>query len=322
MSFFSRHFSLLLLLVLGTTLGAKEREIYDESLDSQRKFHLFGGPDRKGPEAQWENIQEMVTRRHYRSATRHSGYLVDTWPEHPLAVKAQRLRADLYFARGRFSDSFDAYQGLIDRFSGQIDYEEVLALQLECARRLETKKFSAFFGLGSYTDPLEAVPLYRQLLTNAPRIEMSPEILLRIGKIQYDKYKYSEAIIEFDLLEQRYPRTALAEEAAYLRASAFEKIALKHPTDLGPQESALQAISHFLETYPNSSRVEDLRQRRRVAYERLALERFEQGRFYEKRANNPAAAIVSYQSLLTQFPDSEWTAPARERILSLTPHAE
>jgi len=302
-------------------LFAQNDEVYAESIESERDFPLFGGPTKEGPEAQWEVVQSLVGREKLKKAIRHAGYLLDTWPDHPRAVDAQRLKGDLYFAREEYKEAFDAYQGLIDSYAGLFEYGEVLRQQLETARKLEEKQYSAFFGLSSYHRPLEAVPLYRQLLTNAPHMREAPNVLFDMGRIYMREKQYDAAIQEFGLLEQRYPRSPLAETAALRRAEAYAAKARRNPTDIRPVEGRLVALTHFLVTYPDSDKVDEVRQRRKEAYDRLAENRFEQGQFYEEKMNRPEAAVASYRSLLEQFPDSEWTASARKRILALTDKA-
>ncbi len=313
----------LLLLALASPADAPPaRSPHEETLESRRNFSLLSSEERRNPDTQWQRLQDLVQRKRLKAATRQAAYFADTWPDDPRAADAQRLRADLYFARGRFKEAFEAYQGLIDQHAGRFPYEEVIAQQVECATRLEHKIHSAFFGLSTWTDPLEAIPLYRQILTNAPRLALSPELLHRIGEIQFRKHLHDEAIAEFNLLEQRYPKSPYAEKAALRRADAFEEIVRKHPTDLAPLESARDALDHFLETYPESESRQEALSRRATAQQRLASLRFQQARFYEVRARNPQAALAAYRAFLQQFPDSEWTAPARERILTLEPKVD
>lgn len=306
------------LAILLSLLSPVWGETYEESIESERSFPLLGGPTKEGPAAQWEIVRNFVDRDKLKAAIKHAGYLVDTWPDHPRAVDAQRLKADLFFAREQYRESFDAYQGLIDSYAGLFNYGEVLEQQLEAARKLETKIYKAFFGLSTYKQPTEAIPLYRQLLTNAPHMQEAPRILHDMGGIYLRKSRFDEAIQEFRLLEQRYPDSPLAEEAAFKRAEAFAKKAAGNPTDIRPVEGELATLTHILVTYPGSERLEEVRMKRREVYDLLAENRYEQARFYEEKMRRPEAAVVSYHSLLEQFPDSEWTENARERILALT----
>lgn len=307
--------------LLTLSAPAKDREVYDESIESTRDFDLFGGPSRKGPEAEWEKVQGYVQKDRLKKAIKHAGYLTKTWPDHPLAVEAQRIKGDLYFAREEYAKAFNAYQGLIDNYVGSFVYEKVLMQQLECARQTENKVYHALFGLTSYRDPMEAIPLYRQLLTNAPHMAEAPRILFDMGEIYLREHKQLEAIDEFKLLEQRYPASSLSKKAVIRIADAYASLAKRNPSDVRPVEGELSTLNHFLTRYPESESAAEIRLRQKKVYEKLAGIHYRQGEYYENILRRPDAALVTYQSLLQQFPDSEWTAPARERILDISQKA-
>jgi outer membrane protein assembly factor BamD (BamD/ComL family) len=309
---------LLPLFFLSLFVQAKEREVYDESIESERSFGLFGGPTREGPEAEWALAQEDVQKGRLKRAIQHAENLVQAWPDHPLAVDAQRLQGDLLFAREEYQEAFQAYQDLIDGFAGEFDYQSVLRQQLEAARKLENKVYKAFFGLSTYQNPSQAVPLYRQLLTNAPRMNEAPQILFDIGEIYQREGDYLSAIQEYRILDQRYPRHPISQQAVLSMADAYLAISKRNPTDVRPLEGALETLTYYQVRFPESANLPDVRLRQKDAYDRLAGIRFEQARFYEENLKRPQAALVSYRSLVEQFPDSEWTVPARERILSIS----
>ncbi|MGA0333269.1 MAG: tetratricopeptide repeat protein [Kiritimatiellia bacterium] len=317
----SSVFFCMLLLSLAPFSPAKEREVYDESIESTRDFSLLGGPSREGPEKEWQLTQENIEKNKLKKAIKHAGYLTKTWPDHPLAMQAQRIKGDLYFALEEYKLAFEAYQGLIDNYVGSFVYAEILQQQLECARKTEHMKYKALFGLTSYRDPMEAVPLYRQLLTNAPHMAEAPQILYDLGEIYFRENKFLEAIQEFRVLEQRYPGSPLSTEAVVRIADAYAKLAKRNPTDARPVEGELETLNQFLTRYPDHEKAAEIRLRRRVCYEKLAALQFELASYYENNLRRPDSALVTYKSLLEQFPDSEWTAPARERILEISQKA-
>ncbi len=304
--------------VLVTFTACSGKKPFQESFEDNRNFHLFGGPSKKGPEDQWERCKRLEDEGKISAALRHARYLVETWPDHPLAMDALRLRAGLYFSEEQFRFAFDSYQALIDDYSGMFDYDEVLSLQLECARQMEVKKYSALFGLSHYLQPLEAIPMYEQILVNAPHIQDAPEILLTIGEIYMRKKQYINAVAQFTKLEQTFPESSFSETAALRKADAYRLRAKQVPTDLQPLEAELVALDHFLATYTTSEKLEEVRIRKHNAYNQLAKARFDKAQFYENSIRNPEAAIRTYESLIEQYPDSEWTPRAEERILELS----
>ena len=315
---------LFILLTLGSLLTAKETDTgFEDNLDAQRKFSLFGRAAREGAEAQWVRCNEYVNQNKIKKAIKHCGYLVDAWPDHALANDAQRLKADLLFAQGEFKDAFDAYQFMITDFSGRFDYDAVIQQQLETARKIETETHTTLFGFSHYTKPSNAIPHYRTLMANAPEMVVMPEIGYRIGEIMLEQKKYEEALTEFEQVEQRYPNTPTAIRAAFQRAQSYIHLAKKNKQDARAIENAWAAVSVFLSTYPGNEFSEKAYKQQQNLHNQLAAIRFKQAEFYEVRAGNRKAALVCYEALTVEFPDSDWTLKAKSRIDALSdPSAE
>jgi len=314
----TRTFILCILLSLpAAVVHSGSRPPHEETLRDRRGFHLFGGPSREGPEAQWERVEGYVEANRQRRAIRHAGYLVNTWPDSPRAVDAQRLIGDLHFARQNYVEAFEAYQELVDNYAGEFDYDELITQQLETAYRAQNKDYSGFFGLTTFQQPLKAIPLYEQLLVNAPTHSEAPRIRYEMGRIYLGRRKYMDAVREFQLLVERHPLHPLAEDGLWLTAEAYRKRAERTPTDIQPREGEFQALRQFTLRFPESERIGEAREHLQASTNKLAELRYQQGVFYEEKMRRPRAALRMYESLIQQFPDSEWTGNARERILRL-----
>jgi outer membrane protein assembly factor BamD (BamD/ComL family) len=292
-------------------------QAFEESFDDQRGFRLFGGPSRQGPEHQWERIQEAMEAGRLRRAIRRANQLVRAWPDHELAPAAQRLVGDLYRERGNIEAAFNAYQALIDAYAGLFDYQEILDIQLELAEELQHRVIRALFT--SYTQPQEAIPLYQQIIINAPHAEITPELMFRIGDIHLQRRKFREAIDAFNQVEDRFPDSEFAMKAALNRARAFERLARRFPTDASTTISALHAFAHFLDNYPDAEAVDEARERMEYFYDLAARNQYELAVFYETRMSKPEAARVTLQTLLQEFSESEWAVKAATRLETLQP---
>ncbi len=316
-----QSFLLLLLLtpparIPGTTAYAGN-DAFEESFEARRGFRLFGGPSRQGPDHQWERIEEAIEAGRTRRAIRRANQLVRAWPDHDLAPKAQRLIGDLYIEPGNPEAAFEAYQTLINAYAGQFDYQEILDIQLKLAEEVQHRIIRALFA--RYTQPQDAIPLYRQLITNAPHADITPELMYRIGSIFLEKRKPREAIEEFNQLEERFPDSEFAMKAAWHRAQAFERLAKRFPTDASTTLSAWQAYVYFVNTYPASDFAPEARERMQHFYNQAAENQYQLAVFYEERMSRPEAARVTLETLLQEFSGSDWAIKAADRLEALQP---
>lgn len=308
------------LLLCGTVLLYPSRagaEAFEESFEDQRGFRLFGGPSRQGPEHQWERIEEAKEAGRTRRAIRRARQLVLAWPDHELAPRAQRLIGDLYRKRGNPEAAFDALQDLINAYAGLFDYQEVLDLQLELAEEVEHRVTRALFT--RYTQPQDAIPLYRQLIINAPHADITPELMFRIGDIQLNRRRFRDAVEEFNLLEERFPDSEFAMKGSWHRARAFDRLARRYPTDASVVLSAWQAYLSFLNTHPGSEYADEAEERMTHYYNLAAERQYQLAVFYEERMSKPEAARVTLESLLQEFSESDWAVRAADRLEILQP---
>ncbi len=290
---------------------------FEETFDDQRGFRWFGGPSRQGPEHQWERIEDALGAGRTRRAIRRANQLVRAWPDDNLAPKAQRLIGDVYIERGNPEAAFDAYQTLINAYAGQFEYQEILDLQLELAEEVQNRVIRAVFT--RYTQPQDAIPLYSQLITNAPHADITPELMFRIGAIFLEKRKPREAIEEFNLMEERFPDSEFAMKSAWHRAQAFERLTKRFPTDASTTLSAWQAYVYFVNTYPQAEFAPEARERMRHFYNQAAENQYRLAVFYEERMSKPKAARVTLETLLQEFSGSDWAVKAADRLESLQP---
>ncbi|MFN2352375.1 MAG: tol-pal system YbgF family protein, partial [Kiritimatiellia bacterium] len=107
------------------------------------------------------------------SAARHYRILTYAWPNAPEAPMAQFKYAGILHQRGRYTKAFDEYQYLLDTYAGFFPYEKVLEEQYAIADRVATRRKRLLFI--PYQDEAEAVPMFEQLLINAPRWPRAPE---------------------------------------------------------------------------------------------------------------------------------------------------
>lgn len=263
---------------------------------------------------EWARATDLIGRGKTRSALSPLKKILKTWPEDSTAPLAQRLIAEIELSRGKYQRSFDAYQELIDSYVGQFPYEEVLNEQLKIAIFQENRVQTSFFGLVKYTTPEDAIPQLRKILSNAPRWKLAPEIQFNIARIYHEKGKFRQAIAEYERVVQLYPGSPLAERASFNRAKCYLQISEKTPTDARAIENAWAAITLYLESYPGTPHIEKAMVQQRVLRNRMAKNHYDQARFYDVRARKPEIALIAYESLVNQFPNSEWTEKAKLRI--------
>lgn len=312
---------MLALALAWTTAGcATSGRVYQEA-PRPKSWYTLLKPAYGMPAEQLTYARKLRDTGHVRRAGRHYRALVASWPTVPEAVTAQREYADLLFTRGLWEDAFNAYNDLQDRYAGQFAYGPVLERQFDLATRvMKQRTWRLFFG--GFDAPENAIPLFEDLVRNAPSSAQAAESQFRIGEAHEFNGDWAEAAIAFTEAQYRYPNEKWAEEAAFRRARCLCRLADESPRDLQLAEDAWYAMNQFIRLHPDSRFVAEGRPLMDALYRRRADQAFTKALYYDRHGKNPEAARLSYEVYVAQFPGAPRIEEARRRIAELTARKE
>jgi len=197
----------LLLLGLGPALSASAATAAKPYVEKApaRGFHLFGRPKQKGPEAQWEYVLKLERAGKLRATANQALALRLFWPHSAQAPEAQLLLARTLERRGHLLAAFDAYQHLLEHYSGRFEFNEVLDRQRQIAKTVMDKKKGKFLFLPGFAAPERAIPLYEKIVASAPEGRDTAELYYLIGVANERIYEYDKAIEAYFTALNRFP---------------------------------------------------------------------------------------------------------------------
>lgn len=277
----------------------------------------FVRPQKDSAGSQLLYAQGLHLEGRLRAAYRAYNALVYAWPDSTQAVTAQVACAEVMEERRSYADAFDEYQYLIDRYAGQFDYNAVLDKQFGIANHLMTTRRGQFLFFPGFEAPERALPLFTQIVENAPSWDKAPQAQFNIGMIHEKAHDWSEANTAYEILQNRYETSPWAEPAGFHAAYCLYKESLDRPNDVNACNAARSGLVRFIRAYPNGSDVPEARDYLNALNTRYAGLVYERARYYDRIAHRPASALVAYRSFVKQFPDSEQAATAKVRIQEL-----
>lgn len=305
-------------------LAARAEKPYHETV-GKKGWWFFGKTARPTAAEQWAYADELDQAGRAGKAAKQYYRLVARWPQAPEAGPAQLRYARWIDGRGKLLHAFDEYQRLFDRFNGQFPFDEVLNRQFEIAEKLMTTKKGHFLVFPGFAAPERSIPLFEKIIANAPGSEHAARAQLLVGRAHELGKMYEEAIASYLTTLNRYPGTAMAEEAGFHAAKCYYRLALENANDEQLMENAWAAASVFIARYPKSENSLEAEVYRAELYDRRAALAFRRADFYDRIAKRPEAALLAYRAFLKQFPSSDQVETARARIEALekkveTPH--
>jgi outer membrane protein assembly factor BamD len=156
--------------------------------------------------------------------------------------------------------------------------------------------------------------MYDKIVKNGPYSEVGPQAQLKIGATREKQSKFPLAVKAYELAADRYhDRPQVATEALYRAALACQKEAQTAEYDQTAAGQSIAMFADFMTLYPNDARVPQAQKIILSLKSEQARGSFEIARFYEKykRWNG---ALVYYNEVLVQDPNSPYAAEARQRL--------
>lgn len=217
------------------------------------------------------------------------------------SAEMDQLKEEMRFLNGRLDENSHLLKRSIERDTAE--GEGVSGLQ-ERINRLELRvdRISSYLGLEPMP-PREkdavAVPQVRKPVT--PIVQPKPEIKLPLDQKLYDinmdiyrKEKYEEAIVGFKNFLKKYPKSNLADNAAFWVGESY--------MGLKQYEQAILAFQKVIKKYPRGNKVPNATLRQALA-------------FYE--LNDKTSAKLLLRKLIKKYPRSNEAKIARNKLKTM-----
>ncbi len=269
----------------------------------------------KTPAAQLEYGIRLEALGRDKAARKAYEALIREWPTAPQAAEAQLALANLFERLQKFEKAFDEYQYLLIYFAGHCPYNDVLDRQFRIANYLLHNNRSMFGWLLNGTDTIRE--RFEQIVRNAPRSAIAPEVMLIIGSIRVSQEERQEAIAVYDGILNRFPSTPQAVSATFLTAQCRYELAVKHSYNEPRCREAIAFSKAVLARLPNHPQKAQMTLWLNELTGLLLEQNYQQAVFYDTRQRNVEAAKAAYRRFLTEFADSKYAQQVRERLAEL-----
>ena len=182
------------------------------------------------------------------------------------------------------------YQNVLNKGTSEEQYKMAVKLY-------EGKKFSKALRLFE-----KITPTYR----GKPQME---RIQFMVAQSNFNEKNYPMSGYYFDRFAKNYPKSSKKEEAAFLSAYSYKLASPVFSLDPTETNKALEAFQGFINTYPESDKIEEANQHYKELRYKLQKKYFEIAKTYYRTAEydlrNYKAAIQAFDNLLADYLGSE-----------------
>ncbi len=286
-----------------------------------------------GGEGRWQRTrakdqldvaQEAFDKQKYGLALKAARRVVYNWPLSDYAPKAEYLAGRCYEARHQDEKAFAEYQKLLEKYPKVDNYAEVIQRQFAIANRFLAGQWIKLWGYIPFGPSMDkTVSMYEKLIKNGPYSEVAPLAQMNLGAAREKQTRYFstdpyiQAAKAYELAAERYrDRPAIAAEALYKEAQAYNKQARTAEYDQSTSGKAIDTFTDFMQAYPDDPRVKEGEKIIASLKEEQARGNFQTAKFYEKDHMWKSARIY-YNEVVTQAPGSPYAALSLKRIETL-----
>ena len=301
---------------LFVSVGAEGGRPFTETEPEPGRLTLLR-PATDNPTDQLAHADALREAGRRRRAQRQYRALVRYWPSSPEAAIGQFRFAEMLDERGKEQRAFDAYERLLQEYPGVYPHDEVLARKFELAERVRARRRAQFLIFPGFQAPERALPMLESLLKQGPQWEYAPAAQLMMATIQEELDRLDDALLSYERVEVRYPRSPEAKTAALGRVRVMHALALDYPRHLDGVEHALQIAALFQQRHPDSPHMDEVSDWMDDLQDILAEAAFKKARYYDRIARHRTAALIAYERFLERYPETEWSDEARERLHEL-----
>jgi outer membrane protein assembly factor BamD (BamD/ComL family) len=270
---------------------------------------------------QLEVAQAAFDKKDYSLALRAARHVVNQWPLSDYAPRAQYLMGRCYEAKKQDEKAFAQYQKVIEKYPKIENGQEILQRQFEIANRYLAGQWFKLWGLVPIPPWVSSregtAEMYKKIVNNGRYSDVAPQAQLNIGALREKQSDYPQAVKAYELAADRYhDRPKVAADALYKAGLAYNRQARTAEYDQSTAAQAIATFNDFIALYPDEPRVKGAQQFIASLKAEQARGSYEIARFYEKR-HRWSGALVYYNEVLLQDPNSTLAAPAREKIDAL-----
>ena len=264
---------------------------------------------------QLEVAQTAFDKKDYGLALKAARRVVRVWPLSDYAPAAQYLVGRCYEAKHYDQRAFSEYQKILDTYPKSESVKDVLQRQYEIANRFLAGQWFKLWGYIPFFPSMDRTAgMYEKIVVAGPYSDIAPQAQLKIGAAREKQAHYPEAIKAYELAADRYyERPQVAADALFKAGLAYRHEASTAEYDQSTAGQAIATLTDFITLYPDDPRVPEAQKVIAALKGEQARGNFQIAKFYEK-SRKWNGALVYYNEVLLQNPNSPYAAEARQRL--------
>jgi len=265
--------------------------------------------------AQLHKAQNLEVSGNLKEALKAYSKLVRKFPTSGVAPKSLLKVGELSEQLGEYEKAFDAYGKYLTTYPRAEDFDRAVEAQFNIAKRFLEGERRQLFGVKTFASMERAEKMFEDILKNAPYSKFAPLCQFNLGQANEKQKKYTEAVVAYRDLTQKYPGDSLAVDAQYQIGYVYLKQS-KESNDPADRSRARDAFEDFIARYPNNEKISQAKDDLKSLAEHDTKSLLAIAKYYDKKKSYQSA-VIYYNEVIKQSPGTPESDIAKKRIETL-----
>ncbi len=242
--------------------------------------------------------------------------LVKKYPRSNVAPEATWRAGRLTEEEGAQLRAAQIYRGLMENYPQTPHFQEAIEAQFRIGEVFLNGKKRRILGvpMGSGLD--DAIEIFAAIVRSAPYGRYTARAQFDIGRAREKQGSPDLAIDAYQAVVEKFPDDPLAVDAQYQIGYIWFAATRAGTYDPEAADKARTAFEDFLFRFPKSEKAPQARENLATLHHRLTKGSFDIAKYYDK-AKNYRAAVLYYNEVIRQQPNSSESEIAKKRIEQL-----
>ena len=226
--------------------------------------------------------------------------------------EAQYKAGEMLEHLARYWDAYEAYKKLVEESSANQYWDLAIERMFAIGNVFLAGQPQMLWKIPMPADMNKVVKIYETIIRVAPFGPYAPLATFSCGLAREKQKKWPEAVKFYEEVLDKYPKNDLIDDAQYQIGFVWMKAAREPQYDQTAAQKGIEAFQDYIVRFKRSDKTEQAAENIEMLKQRLSGGSLSVARFYDKAGNYPAA-LVYYNEVLSQTPDSPQGQEARQR---------
>jgi len=212
----------------------------------------------------------------------------------------------------KYWDAYKAYKKLVEESTANQYWDLAIERMFAIGNVYLAGQHQMMWKIPMPADMNKVIEIYQTIIRAAPFGSYAPLATFSCGLAREKQKKWPEAVKYYEEVMDKYPKNDLIDDAQYQIGFVWMKAAREPEYDQTAAQKGIEAFQDYLVRFKRSDKTEQATENVAMLQQRLSGGSLSVAKFYEK-SGNYMAALVYYNEVITQSPDSAQGQEARQR---------